>query len=871
MNHLITLFDQSIDKYPDRTALVDDTISLTYTSFYNATCHAALQIAEYDLLPNELIGVCMDRSVSMVIGIFSILRTGSAYVPVNPTHPVSAIQEMYTDASVRYVLTSPDMVDHLSVIGLIPIVIEIDTTPCNYVSPALSPDDSAYVIFTSGSTGLPKGVVVPHRPVTNLIEYKQRAFPLKEGDVVLFRTPVTFDSSVWELFGWFLFGGTLAIGESGVEMNPATLYRSIVKYRVAFFFCVPSMLKVFLDYVDPAQAAKIQTSLKWLSVGGEELIPELVKKFYSRFDYSSSRLINEYGPTEATVFATAHICSPENNYTKVPIGRPIDGCEIFLLDENRCSVPIGETGEIGIGGAGLAKGYLRNSDLTAEKFVKSDLSVDGRIYRTGDIGRQLENGEFEFIGRVDFQVKLRGIRIELGEVERYVRKIDGILDVVVVSYVKPNSGKALSAFIRVDPLKILSDFQVKKALYEIIPMYMMPEIIQIVSDFPLTPHGKVNRIALEEMANTISRQERIRIKEIEQQFSKFDTQEGLSECEFTILKTVHELGGDDSIGIDDNLLLSGFDSMSIVGLIVSLDRDLDVRITISDVYHHPTVRDLAAIVSKTTHTGKSKEIICLQKGDPHETPIFFLWGAGQIVFQMTEMVKYLGPNIPIYVIQAPIVDGKLKMPKSLIDLARHYVDELQKVVLGGKVHLAGYSFGGFVVYEMERLMRNSAIRVDQLFVIDMTTMYSKYEGQSWFDYKTSMIRSKIAWFIRSDAKSKYTMMETNLKTFFVICKVRTSTLFRPKVATIAEENSVNGELQQMASKFLHRYLLTPSEISIKLLVSNSYVKFGGEKLGWSRFALKGVDAKRIYAYHADLFYGENMERIANWLKLYLPK
>jgi surfactin family lipopeptide synthetase A len=363
------------------------------------------------------------------------------------------------------------------------------------LEPINRPENLIYVIYTSGSTGKPKGVMIEHHSVINRLTWMQVHYPLDQEDVILQKTPFIFDVSVWELFWWCMTGSRLCLLKPGYEKFPQAIIECVAQKQVTVMHFVPSMLSAFLNYVDEHRAAPRLASLQQVFASGEVLTPVHLKKF-NRILYATNatRLANLYGPTEATVDVTYFDCPTQGEIERIPIGKPIDNIEILILNaENTCAAIL-EIGELCIAGAGVARGYLHNPSLTAEKFVAHPLRARERIYRTGDLARWLPDGNIEFLGRADQQVKVRGIRIELGEIEIAIAECAAIRQCVVVAEQESENVTLLTAYIVVNDefsVKALKDY-----LKTILPDYMIPNLFIPVDAIPLTPTGKADRTML---------------------------------------------------------------------------------------------------------------------------------------------------------------------------------------------------------------------------------------------------------------------------------------------------------------------------------------------------------------------------------------
>ena len=474
--------------------------SLTYGELNEKANQLAHLLRAMGVKRDQVIGIMVERSFAMMIGLLGILKSGAAYLPISPDNPAERIEYLLKDGSVQFLLVHDKTESKIKFWGE---TINLDDGRI-YQGPAQNPTvvnqprDLAYVIYTSGSTGKPKGVMIEHRSVVNRLNWMQNAYPIGERDVILQKTPFFFDVSVWELFWWAFYGAKLCFLVPGGEALPLLIVEAVKQHHVTIMHFVPSMLNVFLEYLEGNDARISQmSSVRQVFVSGEALSPSHVKKFNRVLGQKTgARLTNLYGPTEATVDVSYFDCPTENDPEIVPIGRPIDNTRFYIIKNNR-PVALGETGELCIGGVGLARGYLNNASLTCDKFVNSQAAGE-RIYRTGDNARWRSDGNIEYLGREDGQVKIRGLRIELGEIENTIRNFPRVSDcvaivkqcseniVLIVAYVVGKEGVELS--------------QLESYLKRKLPGYMVPNRFEKIDRIPLTPSGKADRKALPETA-----------------------------------------------------------------------------------------------------------------------------------------------------------------------------------------------------------------------------------------------------------------------------------------------------------------------------------------------------------------------------------
>ena len=500
------LIEAQIDTHASDTAVICDhdkvfgVPSLTYAQLNDKVNQLAHVLRAEGVGPGHVIAMMVERSLAMIIGVLGIVKAGGAYLPVSPDNPRDRIDYMLKDGGVRILLVHGKTAGRFAFRGLTINLDDSDSYRGSTANPIIlnKPQDLAYVIYTSGSTGKPKGVMIEHRSVVNRLHWMQHAYPIDENDVILQKTPYCFDVSVWELFWWAMQGAKLCFLMPGGERNPLAIVETIKKHHVSFMHFVPSMLNVFLEYLDGKDASVIRrlASVRRVFASGEALTPSHVRKFNDIWgNKTGARLTNLYGPTEATVDVSYFDCPAHNDFENIPIGRPIHNIRLYVIRDGQ-QVAIGEAGELCIAGIGLARGYLNNAALTDEKFIDNPARPGERIYRTGDVARWLPDGNIEYLGREDHQVKIRGLRIELGEIENTIREYPGITDCVAL--VKKYSENIILIIAYVVCKSDLEVEGLKDYLKKHLPDYMIPNRFQKIDEMPLTPSGKADRKALPE-------------------------------------------------------------------------------------------------------------------------------------------------------------------------------------------------------------------------------------------------------------------------------------------------------------------------------------------------------------------------------------
>jgi amino acid adenylation domain-containing protein len=585
LNCLHQLIEQQVERTPEACAVISSEEQLSYRELNARANQLAHYLQTLGVGPDDVVGVLMHRGTEMVVALLGILKAGAAYLPLDPEYPQQRLSYMIEDARPRLLLTQ----EHLR--SLFPenaaAVWCVDSewqraAGLSEDNPGveLELDHLAYVIYTSGSTGLPKAAMNTHGAIGNRLLWMQSAYQLTTDDRVLQKTPFSFDVSVWEFFWPLLAGAQLVMAQPGGHQDPAYLVDLIATRRITTLHFVPSMLQVFLEQAGLENCS----SLRRVICSGEALPFGLQQKFHERL---SAALHNLYGPTEAAVDVTAWACRREHERHIVPIGRPIANIQTYLLDEALEPTPIGVAGELYIGGIGLARGYLRRPELTAERFVPDQFSATAgaRLYRTGDRARYLSDGNIEFLGRLDQQVKIRGFRIELEEIENVLSTLQGVRECVVVAQAGAGSSeRRLIAYVVGDAQ--LDHGNARRYLEERLPPYMVPSLIIELEQMPLTPNGKIDRRALPEAEATV--QERV-----EQQYERprTTTEEVVAAVWAEVLRV-------ERVGRRDNFFDLGGHSLLATQVMTRLREAFHLELPLRAIFERPTVTGLATRVDE---------------------------------------------------------------------------------------------------------------------------------------------------------------------------------------------------------------------------------------------------------------------------------
>ncbi|WP_315833534.1 non-ribosomal peptide synthetase [Bradyrhizobium prioriisuperbiae] len=581
---IVQLFDAAVARNPDRPAIYSNTATLSYSELHRRANGFARLLRDRGIRRGAIVPIMLERSAELLIGILGILKAGAAYLPIDPSYPVARIQFILADCSAACLVSRVGSTADL--VGFDLVEVGLDEETVGPVDEMAGARDLAYVCYTSGSTGQPKGAMIEHRSLVNRLHWMQRKYPLTHKDVLLQKTSISFDVSVWELLWWALAGASLCLAKQGDERNPEELVKRIDEFHVTVIHFVPSMLQAFLNHLESWADLHPLRSLRRVFASGEALGPDQVGAFNRLFGGSVS-LTNLYGPTEATIDVTYHDCSGTGPCDRVPIGRPIDNTYLRVLSPGCKLQPIHAPGELYIGGIGVARGYLHRDELTAQRFIIDPYSPTERLYRTGDVARWLPNGEVEYLGRNDDQVKVRGYRIEIGEIESTLRNHPAVKD-AVVAVRKSNLGTdSLHGFVVLKSECSEGAFQ--EFLTASLPSFMVPTSISQIKSIPVGPSGKADRVALLGLSPTSI------------------GEEPSTPLEGLLVQVWRDVLEAPEIGVSDNFFASGGDSIKVLS-VVSKVKLYGKAVSAEDVYRNPTVRELASVVREaTTNSIQSNE------------------------------------------------------------------------------------------------------------------------------------------------------------------------------------------------------------------------------------------------------------------------
>ncbi|MBX9256320.1 amino acid adenylation domain-containing protein, partial [Desmonostoc muscorum CCALA 125] len=736
------LFEEQVERTPDAVAVVFENQQLTYGELNSRANQLAHYLRLLGVSADVLVGICVERSIEMVVGLLGILKAGGAYVPLDPEYPTERLSFMLEDADVSVLLTQNHLVDKLPQHRA--HVVCLDTgwqiisqlSQDNLLSGVLG-NNLGYVIYTSGSTGQPKGVAMNQSALCNLILWQVENTTIPGGVKTLQFAPVSFDVSFQEMFSTWCCGGTLVLIGEQLRREPLALLDLLQQQAVERLF-VPFVGLQQLAEVAVANESVI-SNLREIITAGEQLqITPAISHWLSQL--SDCTLYNHYGPSESHVVTSLTLTnSSVESWPLLPaIGRPIANTQIYILDKYQKPVPVGVPGELHIGGVALAKGYLNRSELTQEKFIQNPFGGstcaggqrgrgEERLYKTGDLARYLPDGNIEYLGRMDNQVKIRGFRIELGEIEAALSQHPDVQASCVIARVDTTGDKRLAAYIVPHKQQTPTVNQLRSFLKEKLPEYMVPAFIVILESLPLTPSGKVDRRALPVPFNP----------------SGSDTfVSPRNTVELQLVQIWSKILKIDNVGVKDNFFDLGGHSLLAPYLMAQIKQQFGKDIPLAMLFQHPTIEDLAFLVEKDSDTSSWSPLVAIQPAGSNP-PFFCLAGAGGYPFYFYNLARCLGSDQPFYSFQGQHEYGELAAVSQVEDIAAQYLEVIKAVQPQGPYFLGGHSFGGKVAFEIAKQLVGQGEVVALVAIFDTTAPNAQLKAEELDDVQWLIQTAKL--------------------------------------------------------------------------------------------------------------------------------
>jgi amino acid adenylation domain-containing protein len=674
------LFDEQAARTPNAIAVESGTSSLTYAELNRKANCLARRLHAEGVGPGAVVALCVERSCEMLVAVLAVLKSGAAYLPIDPEIPKERQQFILTDSQASLLLTEESLVE-----GFCDLDVDIKIVYCDdgvegtaKLDPMASSDDIAHVLYTSGSTGQPKGVEVPHKAVVNLLQSMRREPGFTSRDRMLAVTTLSFDIAGLELYLPLICGGRVTVADRNEARDPRLLRELMERRAPTVMQATPATWRALIE--DGWQGSP---QLKVLC-GGEALPRDLTDQLLTR----AAEVWNMYGPTETTIWSTIRRVGPGSG--PVPIGRPIDNTQVYVLDSERRLVPDGVTGELYIGGAGVARGYLRRPELTADKFI--DVAAAGRVYRTGDLARWRKDGTLECLGRADHQVKIRGFRVEIEEIEAVMREHPEVHAAAVKAWPDNLGHLSLVGYLVAD-----ADPDMRGFLRRKLPDYMIPSVFMHLDQLPLTPNLKIDRNRLPALEPGPERASFAN--------SENETERKLAEIWESVLSLEH-------IGVHDDFFYCGGHSLLVAKLLNRVEQAFGRRLPMASLFEAPTVREFAMQLQNSTLPAGGARTVPIRK-HLSQNPLIWLYPGAE----MRETIKHL--NHPFAgVALDPQEEAGLPMDFTLEQMGKQLVREIRSVQPEGPYNLGGWCGGGILAFEVASQLRREGAEVDVLILLD---------------------------------------------------------------------------------------------------------------------------------------------------------
>ncbi len=696
-------FAAQVARTPDGVAAEYEGTELSYADLDRHASQIGRRLRELGVGPEVLVGVCLQAGLTRLAALLGIWKAGGAYVPLDPALPQDRLAFMITDAELSLILTDASSLTSLPAtepVRLVDLESERDQIAAldhsDLGDDRASTSNVAYVIYTSGSTGQPKGVVVEHRHLVNLLHGMISHWDIGPSDAVLQFASLSFDASVQDMFMPLLAGGRVVLAPASRLHSPPRLAALMRDRRVTFACLTPSVITLLGDGEFPA--------LRVLMSGGEELPSELARRWARR---PGPRFVNDYGPTEVTISAT-FMELDAGTQLPPPIGRPLwPNYQAYVLDPHLNPVPVGVTGELHLGGASVARGYLNRPELTRERFIPDPFrpGPEARLYKTGDLVRRRPDGTIVFLGRADGQVKIRGLRIELGEIETALASHPAIAQAVVTVITDPAGDQQLCAYIRPEPGPVPGPAEVHAHLARTLPGYMIPPRLIPVTEFPLNTSGKINKGALPAPENSISAPP-----------GGTEPGAGAGHVATILAELFAAVLHQERVGADDSFFDLGGSSLAVMRLVDLIAGQLGADVGVAAIFLHPTPRQLAASLDAagTTAAGPLIELA----GQAGEPPLFLIHAVGGTVFGYAQLARELAGSYRVYGLEAPGLTEPGATAASLDGLVTDYTSRIRAAQPDGPYQLGGWSMGAIIAFEVARRLEQAGAEVRLLALLD---------------------------------------------------------------------------------------------------------------------------------------------------------
>lgn len=814
------LFEKCVKKSPNATALVHENKKLTYKELNDLSNQLAHLLINLGVTSNTLVGIFMDRSLKMIISILGIMKAGGAYVPIDPDYSEERVSFIINDTGMKVCISLKKFSDEISKYQLNVIYLDRDVKklskqPSSNLSLNYDSQNLAYIIYTSGSTGKPKGVMIMHKSVVALLDGCEKLVPSKDKTIGTLVSTFSFDTSVWEMFTIICYGGELHIISQDCYTNSERFADYLIENKVTTVYMNPALIEDTIKYL--ANSSK-PNFINYFKTGLEPKKQKILQ--FVRDKFPKTKIANIYGPTETTVCATFYDYTRTNNLEEYsPIGKAMPNYEVYIVDKDLKLLPIGVPGELLIGGVCTSKGYLNRPTLTNEKFITNPFNSSDKfmVYRTGDFVRFLDDGNIEFIGRKDNQVKIHGYRVELGEIENVLSQHYNVKKAVVSVMKYSNDLMQLVAYVILGREEKNMSRMLKSFLDDKLPSYMVPAHIIVMESLPVLLNGKLNKNALPMPNITENKNYKTR---------------PTNDFQKKLIDIWEELFNLKNISINDNFFDLGGYSLLAARLFNEINKQLNINIPLSTIYRASTIEKLDKVINQNSNFKNWSSIIPMRK-EGTKPPLFVLHGLGGDTFIYDKLVKCLGNDYPVYGIQLTEKISKFNIK----ELSNEYRKEIESIIPNGPYLLCGFSFGGLLAFEIASQLSKVGKQVDLLALLDS---YSPM-GNALTKKTILKIISQLVMRIYSDGPVS------------VINRIM-SYLKSHKSQSISIEKYLPQKYNQVVTLFYAK--------------RNDSIRYSlKEDLGWNDFTTKPLDRIELNCDHMEMMKMPNVEILSEELKV----
>ncbi|MBZ5610762.1 MAG: amino acid adenylation domain-containing protein, partial [Acidobacteriia bacterium] len=852
---LAEAFEEQAARTPDRVAAVHGSQRITYRRLNERANQLAHSLRDFGVGPEVLVGICLERSLDLLVAQLGVLKAGGAYVPLDPNYPFERLKYIVRDSQVSLVLSNARFRKRIPSDRIVDVE-EVLRRPASRarLECGITPDHAAYVIYTSGSTGQPKGVVATHRSTLNRLAWMWERYPFQSDDVCCAKTSLNFVDSISEIFGPLLRGVPLVIMSDEDVKDVRRILELVKAHRITRLVMVPALLREVLEMLPLADPEP--SCLRLVVTSGEALPRELAEQFAACMP-EQTRLLNLYGSSEVAGDVTYFEASTAPIRGPVPIGRPISNTQIYIVDSRLNPVPAGVAGELLAGGLNVARGYWNRPELTAERFLPDPFSrrAGARLYRTGDVARWLPDGNIEYLGRADRQVKIRGFRVELGEVESAMSRHAAVAQALASLQTDRSGEKRLVAYLVPRPgAAEPAAAQLRKHLARDLPDFMLPWAFVWMAALPLGPTGKIDR-------NALPAPDRARDEASPYRAPRDEREEVLA-----ILFC--ELLGVERVGIDDDFFALGGHSLAAMRLVSRIKALLGAEVLPALLFEEPTIAGLAAAM-QSGEPGPSTCIVPIQPRGV-KPPFFCVHGMGGPVISLRHLGQCLGADQPTFGVQAVGLDGKQAPHATVEDMASHYVREMRTIQPAGPYYLGGWSFGGVVAFEMAQQLRASGETVALVALFDSSVTRYLPAGQSP-GHKLQVLKSHISFHSAQLWQLPFRQRISYCRS--LLSRRWNNAALRWKYAGLEQELPVLYDVLEVQMVAALNYHPNPYDSKLTLLrsVYSKNIHKGSRTLGWELLTPHAVEVLDVPGDHNSMLQPPNVRILADKLAACLEK